>query len=81
MRVNFSRVKQALKDLENHASYYVGGSLCIDFKDMPCVVLNRNGKGWSYRPNSNQGRFKFVVTREMQDLIEQAYFKHKVLGL
>lgn len=77
-QLNFSKVKEALKDIKNNASYYVGGSLCIDFKDMPSVVLHLNGRGFQYRTGS--GRLpaaRFLLTKEMTEMVQSIYLEHK----
>ena len=55
----------------------MGGSLCIDFKYYPSVVLNRNGRGFFYRDGLQR---KFVMTNEMKDLVKGLYQKYKVRG-
>lgn len=89
MRVSFNKIDAALDDIENYASYYIGGSLCIDFKYHPSVVLNRNGRGFAYYGSPNFEKFdefkkdmkserRFVVPRRMQDKIEAIYQEYKV---
>ena len=77
MRVNFRKINNALDDIENHASYFIGAFLYIDFKYHPCVVLNRNGRGFSYVPDGSHKGQKFIVTKEMQEKINAIYKKYK----
>ncbi len=83
MRVNFRKIDQALDDIENYQSYYIGGSLCIDFKFHPNVVLNKNGRGFSYYAETKfktkkiQDDQKFIVTSAMQKKINKIYNKYK----
>jgi hypothetical protein len=73
---SFNRIRLALMNIENEQSYYVGGSLCIDFDDYPSVVLNRNGRGFFYRfKKSKHKEIKFVMPRDMQDLVLSIYDK------
>ena len=77
MRVNFRKVNAALDDIENHASYYVGGTLFIDFQYHPCVALNRNGRGFSFHPKHTSIGQKFLMTKEMQEKVRKIYKKYK----
>lgn len=74
MRVNFRKIDEALDDIENYASYYVGGTLCIDFKYRPSVGLNRNGRGFAYQ---NGKQVTFLMTKEMQQKVNDIYRKYK----
>lgn len=77
-RLNFSRLMKVLRDIKNHTSYYVGGTLFIDFKDMPNVGLNLSGRGFTYY--SEPGKWhetKFVMTHEMTELVRAIYLEHK----
>lgn len=77
-QLNFSKLRAALKDIENQASYYIGGTLCIDFADMPCVGLNLNGRGFSYRPESGTlTQTTFVLPNNMVKIVQDLYLKHK----
>jgi hypothetical protein len=67
-------------NLENEKSYYVGGSLCIDFDDYPSVVLNRNGRGFFYQfKKSHHKEIKFVIPKDIQDLVLYNYNKYKAV--
>lgn len=85
MQVNFRKIDQALDDIENYASYYVGATLCIDFKYHPNVALNLNGRGFSYLTgtkletnniHTEKGQ-TFLVTNEMQKKIRKIYYTYK----
>ena len=56
-------------------TYYIGGSLCIDFSYHPCVVLNQNGRGFFYKfptaPNAKNS--KFVMTNGMHKMVREIY--------
>ena len=84
MSWSFNKIQTALEEIRNHLSigsipnytiYFVGGSLCIDFEYHPSVVLNRNGRGFFYKfpDNSKRKEVKFVMTNEMQELVNQIY--------
>ncbi len=85
MRVNFRKIDQALDDIENYQSYYVGGTLFIDFKYHPNVGLNKNGRGFSFlagtkfETNSvrNDGDQRFLMTKSMQKKVNNIYNKYK----
>lgn len=81
-RWSFTKVRKALEEIRLHLShgckselkwvvYYTGGSLCIDFKYHPSVVLNRNGRGFFYNfkcPKGHTvdtGEQHFVMTNKM----------------
>lgn len=84
---SFNKIKEALiaieKDIENnnYRTYYIGGSLCIDFNYYPNVLLNRNGRGFFYGFKSGPYKNKikdipFVVPNDMKELVLKIYNKH-----
>lgn len=76
---SFKKIKKSLDNIENEKSYYAGASLCIDFEDHPSVVLNRDGRGFFYNfKNTNHKQIKFVVTKDLQEKIEEIYQKYKL---
>jgi hypothetical protein len=75
---SFKKIKEALEDVENQVAYYVGGSLCIDFEDHPCVVLNKNGRGFFYNfKNSSHKQIKFVADESIKIKVNEIYSKYK----
>lgn len=75
---NFSKLSLALKDIKNQASYYAGGTLFIDFDDMPCVGLNLNGRGFTFHPHASSNvRKNILLTKDMTKLVRKIYLEHK----
>ena len=86
MNWSFRKVLEALMNIEKYNSYYIGGSLCIDFKFSPSVILNRNGRGFFYFFPSEKAadlqrgqEIHFLMTKQMCDLVECCYQTYKVV--
>lgn len=58
-----------------YPAYYVGGTLCIDFKYKPSVGLNRNGRGffYSFKGDATIKEVRFVMTSAMKAKVELIY--------
>lgn len=77
-KLNFSKLRQALKNIKNESSYYAGGTLFIDFDDMPCVGLNLSGRGFTYHPDASHNvRSNILLTKEMTEIVRAIYLEHK----
>ena len=63
-------VEDALNDPENHATYYVGGTFCIDFPNGG-VGLNLDGTGFSF----NGGNL--YMPKYINDKVKELYLKYK----
>ena len=78
MRCSFNKIREALDNIEAYHSYYVGGSLCIDFEYYPSVLINRNGRGFFYNPRSKKILERhFILPKDMTEKVNKIYNKYK----
>lgn len=76
----WSHIEEALNNINNVNSYYVGGTLCIDFPDEKTIGLNLDGTGFTpggklYQPKHIH---KLVVETYRTTKGETDYFKSQV---
>ena len=83
MKWSFNKVNDALDNIGHYTSYYLGRTLCIDFKYGPSVLLNLNGRGQFYM-FPDKGEFMegyptvdFLMTKEMQTKVNALYLAFK----
>ena len=65
----WSEVKRALEKRDVPA-YYMGGTLCLDYRKDSGIALNLNGKGFVYGKNSNQPHMKNTTLYQPDFIIE-----------
>jgi len=73
----WNHIEEALNDIENVKSYYVGGTLCIDFSIKRLIGLNLDGTGFTpggklYQPKHIH---KLVIETYRKLKGETDYFK------
>ena len=78
----WKHIDEALDDIHNAKSYYVGGTLCIDFDSGAFVGLNLDGTGFTrggklYIPDHIKEKV-INVHREIRG--ETEYFKTQVVS-
>ena len=74
-KISWRQIRAALADIYNCKSYYLGGTLCIDFEGY-AVALNRNGRGFavhSAKSDEYPVELTFIMTREDQKKVNQLY--------
>jgi len=79
LNISWRKIKRALADIENYNSYFVGGSLCIDFHFHPNVMLNKNGRGCAYDTKVvDVPTMNFVMAPDVQEKVKLLYLKYMV---
>jgi len=76
----WKHVENALRNIMNVASYYMGGTLCIDFPDGKGIALNRNGTGFVFnfkRKNPLLKNATIYQPPHIQQLVRSIYEKEK----
>lgn len=76
----WTHVENALRNIYDVASYYIGGTLCIDFPDGKGIALNSNGTGFVFNFKKNHSHLKnakLYQPSHIRELVQKIYEKEK----
>ena len=70
-RFSWTHVRAALDNIYRCASYYIGGTLCVDLAQGYSVCLNRNGRGFAFIVGGPE--IKFLMPKDLQAQVNSLY--------
>ena len=71
-KFSWNQIRAALEDVYNRASYYIGGTLCIDMREGYSVCLNRNGRGFAFVLGEHKD-IKFLMPKDVEATVNRLY--------